>query len=231
MHATAGSVSTVTVAETDSAPVSAVTVAEPAPMAVTRPTASTVATAGESEDQVTDTSTITLPFRSRTSAVNRTVSPIPSSCAVAGEIVSDAATSGDGSGADSTVTVADADSSPVTAETVAEPAPTAMTCPVASTVATSGASDDQVTVTSAITLPFRSRTSAVNCVVSSGASSRAESGETVSDAATGGGGSGEDPVEDGSGGSPGADEPPEHAQIRTTGSAASPRRRFRTRLT
>ena len=154
--------------------------------------------------------------------------PTASSSADAGEILSEVATRG-GAGGISTVTAAAADNSPDIAVIAAMPVPTAVTSPVASTVATSGASEDQVIVAPVIALPSRSLTSAVNWMVAPSASSCAESGEITSDVATGEGGSGGGSVEDAPGGSPGSDEPPEHAKSKAIGSAARPRRRIRTR--
>ena len=87
--------------------------------------------------------------------------PTASSSADAGEILSEVATRG-GAGGISTVTAAAADNSPDIAVIAAMPVPTAVTSPVASTVATAGVSDVQATATSVMTSPFWSRTSTVN---------------------------------------------------------------------
>ena len=93
------SCATVTVASPLAEDTRAVMVATPAPAAVTSPVVrSAVATVGRRLAQVTDTPVITLPYWSRTSAVNCSESPIAVNVTDAGEMVSVVGVGGSGGG-------------------------------------------------------------------------------------------------------------------------------------
>ena len=76
----------------------AVTVADPLPAAVTSPVLSTDATEASDEDQDTAAPDMTLPFWSRTSATNCTVSPMAAKATDVGVTVTVVATGGGGGG-------------------------------------------------------------------------------------------------------------------------------------
>ena len=77
------------------------------------------------------------------------------------------------------MTVALPDADPAVAVIVAVPLPTAVTSPALLTVATATELLDQLTSAPAITLPFRSRTSAANCSVAPKAVSWMVAGATA----------------------------------------------------
>ena len=163
--------STVTSAVPASDPASAMTVAVPAPAAVTSPLPSTVATASSVVDQDNSRPGAGWPFASSASADKRIVSPTAVSVAVAG----DTRTS---TGRCSTVTSAVAASDPAEARMVAVPAPTAVTSPLPSTVATASSVVDQDNSRPGAGWPFASSASADKRIVSPTAVSVPVAGDT-----------------------------------------------------
>src|SRR5436309_4242234 len=152
----------------------AVIVADPTATAVTRPLADTVATAGALLDQVTSRPVSTLPAESFVVAVSCTVAP-----ALRLFDAGDTVTVATGT----TVTViADVPFLPsLVAVIVADPAPTAVTSPLAETVAAAGALLAQVTARPARGLPLASFGVAVIWTVCP-SSTVAEAGFTDTDA-------------------------------------------------
>jgi hypothetical protein len=130
----------------------------PLPIAVTKPSADTVATSESSAVQVTAAATIVLPPESTTVAVRRSVSPSTAREAAPAESVSDDATC-------CTVAVMDALADPDVTVTVATPLPTAVTRPASETVATDSASDTHVSSAPLIRLPSWSSTVTLSCSV------------------------------------------------------------------
>src|SRR6267378_4315912 len=154
----------------------AVIVADPAPTAVTNPLAETVATPGALLDQVTIRPVRTLPAESFVVAVSCAVAPTMRLVGV-GDTVTVA------TGTRLTVTEAVPLLPSLLAVMFADPAATAVTMPFADTVATEGASLDQVTARPFSTLPAASFIVAANCSDAPGRNP-AEPGVTVT-AATG----------------------------------------------
>ena len=173
---------TVTATLPDAAPALAVIVAVPLPAAVTRPAASTVATASSLDSHENSAPATAWPFASNASAASWTVAPTAVRSA-AGETATEFA-----DWATVTATVPDAD--PAVAVTDAVPLPTAVTSPVELTVATAVSALDQVTVAPAITCPFWSRTSAESCIVAPSAASSAVAELAVTVVGRGGSGGG-----------------------------------------
>jgi hypothetical protein len=132
-----------------------VIVAVPAATPVTTPPA-TVATAVLFDVQVTTRFVTIVPFRSFTVTVSVVVDPARM-FAVAGETVTLP------TGAGVTVTIVDPGTPSLIAVIVALPGATAVTTPVAETVAATGLFDDHVTTRSVTTVPFTSRTMALSC--------------------------------------------------------------------
>ncbi|MDE2781324.1 MAG: hypothetical protein OXK77_00055 [Gemmatimonadota bacterium] len=184
----------------------AVTRVEPAATAVTRPAVSIDAIEGYPLDQATLGPRTGRPFESTTVAERVAVSPIAESVSSGGSTRIESATC-------DTVTAAVPVADPAVAVIDAVPLATAVTRPLASTVATAGAADVQPTVTLDMVLPFWSLTSALNRRVWPRDSSVAEEGVTVTLVGTGVGGGG-------GGGMVGTPESPEHAARSTTGSLA-----------
>ena len=174
---------TVTAAVPEAAPAVAVTVAVPLATAVTSPDAPTVATEASLDSHDTSVPATARPFASTASATRRTVSPTATRVSAAGVTLSALTCC-------ITVTAAVPEAPPAVAVIVAVPLATAVTSPDASTVATEGSLLAHATAAPAITCPFWSRTSAVNCAVSPKAVSVAEPGLTVTVVATGAGGGG-----------------------------------------
>src|SRR6266849_6248731 len=136
----------------------AVTVAVPAATAVTRPVPLTVATAGSALVQVTTRSVSGFPAPSRAVAVSCPVWPT-----VSPRLGGVTLTGATGTGV--TVIVAEPLWPSLVAVTVAVPAATAVTRPVALTVATAGSALVQVTTRSLSGFPAPSRAVAVSCPV------------------------------------------------------------------
>ena len=149
----------------------AVIVADPAATAVTRPPAETVATAGALLDHVMTRPLSTLPAESFVVALSCAVPPT-TTLAVAGATVTVAT--------GTTVTVIDElpDFPSLVAVIVAAPAPTAVTTPLAETVATAGVLLDQVTTRPVNTLPEESLVVALSGTVPP-ATTLADAGVTV----------------------------------------------------
>jgi hypothetical protein len=136
----------------------AVIVAEPTDSAVTTPAELTVATAGLLDDHVTRRSVTVVPLASLTVAVSVVVVPT-TRLFVAGAMV----TLPTGTGVTVTVALPDLDS--LVAIMVAVPGTTAVTIPLADTVATEVLLDVHVMGRSVTTAPFASRTVATSAVV------------------------------------------------------------------
>src|SRR6185503_12595033 len=149
----------------------AVIVAAPAATAVTRPLAETVATPVGLLDQVTMRPLSTLPAESLVVALSCAVPPTTRP-AVAGTTVTVAT--------GTAVTVIDdvANLPSLVAVIVADPAATAVTRPLAETVATAGALLDQVTTRPLNTLPAESLVVALSCAVAP-TRTLADAGDTV----------------------------------------------------
>jgi len=139
---------TVTVAVALTEPDVAVIVAVPAPTAVTRPDAETVATAASDMVHVTVASLIVAPFWSLTVAVSCCVDPADENERLVADSVIDVGT------ITMTVTVAVALTEPDVAVIVAVPSPTDVTAPDAETVATAASDVVHVTGASLIVAPF-----------------------------------------------------------------------------
>jgi hypothetical protein len=170
----AGNAATVTGAVPTTPSTVAVIVAEPAATAVTTPVAEMLATAVFDELHVTGRPVSTFPAASRALAVSCCVPPT-SRLADGGDTLTTATGTGD------TVTAA----APVTPSTVAEivalPAATAVTIPVAETLATAVFDEIHVTGRPIRTFPAASRALAVSCCVPP--TNRPEAaGDTLTDA-------------------------------------------------
>ena len=142
----AGAWATVIAALPMASPAWAVMSAMPLSTEVTRPFSSTVATASSPLDQVTAASAIAFSYWSSTTAASCNVSPIASSVCDAGSIVTVVGTGSD------TVISALEDRPPDLAVISVMPLATAVTRPVALTVATASSPLDQVTVWPDMTL-------------------------------------------------------------------------------
>src|SRR6266576_2798309 len=136
----------------------AVIVADPAETAVTRPLAETVATAGALLDHVTTRPVSVLPAASLVAALSCAVVPTRS-VLVAGATVTVA------TGTAVTVIALVPLLPSLVAVIVADPAETAVTRPLAETVATAGALLDHVTTRPVSVLPAESFVTALNCSV------------------------------------------------------------------
>ena len=135
-------------------PALAVIVATPSATPVTRPPASTAATAASLDSHENSTPATASPFSSNASAVSCSVLPNP--------IVSaDGDTCTEATGC-ITGTTAEPDASPALAVIVATPSATAVTRPPASTVATAASLDSHENSAPATAWPFSSNASAVS---------------------------------------------------------------------
>ena len=160
----------------------AVTSACPAPTALTKPASSTSATDVSLDAQENSAPATAWPFASVASAARRTVSPA-TRVSAGGDTVTTLTLW-------ATDTAALPETVPAVAVIMAIPLPAAVTSPDPSTPATGALSLVQVTVAAAITCPFWSRTSALNCTVSPRAVSSAVVGFTVMVVGRGGSGGG-----------------------------------------
>jgi len=160
---------------TDSA--TAVIVAVPLPVAVTRPV-STTATCGSLDDHANSASATACPFPSNASAVSRTVS-LSSTVSRAGDTATDRTDC-------ITLTATLPDRVPAASVIVAVPLPLAVTSPDSSTVATGGELLDQLTGAPGITSPYWSSTSAPKSMVAPSDVRSAPYGNTLTFVARGG---------------------------------------------
>lgn len=141
-------------------PAMAVIVADPLPVAVTRPAPSTVPTRGSLLDHDTDTPAIARPIWSRTSADSFSVCPNAASTTASGVTVIDVGT------AAATTTSAPPDTPAAVAVATARPGATPVTSPESSITATVVSLDDHENTASPTARPFASAATAENRTVS-----------------------------------------------------------------
>ncbi len=159
---------TVTTASPDASPAAAVIVADPLPVAVTRPAPSTVPTRVSLLDHDTDTPASARPSWSRTSADSCAVWSNAASTTASGVTVIDVGT------AAATTTSAPPDTPAVVAVATARPGATPVTSPESSITATVVSLDAHVNTASLTARPFASVATAENRTVSPSTTGSAE---------------------------------------------------------